>query len=76
MTYAPGHGGYPGGYAETDVPVALYDLAIDPGETHDVAAQHPDIVDSLQEIVSQYRKELGDDITHTDCTACRPAAKF
>jgi arylsulfatase A-like enzyme len=76
MTYAPGHGGYPGGYAETDVPLALYNLATDPGETHDVAAQHPDVVDSLQLIVSQYRKELGDDITHTDCSDCRPAAKF
>ena len=74
MTYAPGHGGYPGGYAETDVPIALYNLATDPGETHDVHAQHPEIVDQLQAIATQYRGELGDDITHTPCTECRAAA--
>ena len=76
MTYAPGHGGHPGGYAETDVSLALYDLATDPGETHDVQAQHPDIVKALQEIVQRYRDELGDDITHTPCAVCRPPAKL
>lgn len=76
MTYAPGHGGYPGGYAEADVSLALYNLATDPGETHDVQAQHPEVVKELEGIAQRYRDDLGDDITHTPCANCRPTAKI
>jgi arylsulfatase len=74
--YAPGHGGHPGKTAEVNVPLALYDLATDPGETQDVQALHPDIVSELQALVQKYRDELGDDITQTPCTECRPAGKI
>ena len=74
-TYQPGKNGYPGGYAETDVPLALYDLAHDPGETEDVQRSHPEVVQELQALVEKYRQTLGDDITRIPCTECRPAAK-
>lgn len=38
----------------------LYDLAADPGETTDVAAQHPALVAALQARISAVREELGD----------------
>ncbi len=76
MTYMPGKDGYPGGYAETDVPLALYDLARDPGETHDVQKVHPEIVRQLESIADTYRKTLGDDITKSPCTECREAAQL
>jgi arylsulfatase len=74
-TYQPGKNGYPGGYAEADIPLALYDLAHDPGETEDVQQSHPEIVQELQALVEKYRKTLGDDITKTPCGECRPPAK-
>jgi arylsulfatase A-like enzyme len=37
--------------ANPDAPVELYDLASDPGETRDLAAQHPDIARELKEIM-------------------------
>ena len=34
-------------------PVELYDLATDPAETHDVAAQHPDIVARIKSVMAE-----------------------
>jgi arylsulfatase len=73
-TYMPGKNGYPGGYASVDVPLALYDLAHDPGETQDVQNAHPEVMKGMLELVEKYRKSLGDDITKTACTECREAA--
>jgi arylsulfatase len=74
-TYMPGKNGFPGGYAEADVPKALYDLAHDPGETQDVQNAHPEIVKEMDALVEKYRASLGDDNTKSPCTECRPAAK-
>lgn len=38
----------------------LYDLAADPGESRDVAAENPDVVRTLQEKAAAYRDDLGD----------------
>lgn len=38
----------------------LYDLQADIGEEHDLAAQHPDVVDRLLSLAGQARAELGD----------------
>lgn len=38
----------------------LYDLAADPGETRDLAAQHPDVVERLGKAMEDIRAELGD----------------
>lgn len=72
--YPPGQNGYPAKTGHVEVPLALYDLATDPGETLDVQSQHPDIVKDLQALVEKYRADLGDDNTKTPCTNCRPAA--
>ncbi len=75
-TYMPGKNGFPGGYAEVQVPLALYDLAHDPGETQDVQSAHPEVVKDLMTVTEKYRNILGDDLTQTPCTGCRPPARI
>jgi len=43
-----------------DVPLALYDLEADIGETTDVADQHPDVVKHLLALAEEAREDLGD----------------
>jgi len=38
----------------------LYDLLTDPGETVNVAAEHPEVVAALQDAADRYRQDLGD----------------
>ncbi len=40
-----------GGHEDPGAPVQLYDLSTDLGEQHDVAAQHPDIVAEILEVM-------------------------
>ena len=39
----------------------LYDLLTDPGETSDVAADHPDVVERMLRVADEVRRSLGDD---------------
>lgn len=71
--FLPGHDGYPAKTAHVKVPMALYDLRTDPGETIDVQSQHPDIVKQLETLSDQYRKKLGDDLRNIPCSECRPS---
>ncbi len=41
----------------------LYDLVADVGETHNVAADHPDEVSRLLALAEQSRDDLGDSLT-------------
>jgi len=75
-TYLPGQNGHPGGYAEVQVPEALYDLEHDPGETQDVQKLFPEVVKDLEDLADQYRNKLGDDIKKIPCKECREAAKI
>jgi arylsulfatase A-like enzyme len=43
-----------------DVPMQLYDLQADIGETNDVADKHPDIVKRLLALAEKARQDLGD----------------
>ncbi len=70
----PGHDGFPSVTSQVAVPLALYDLSVDPGETLDVQSANPKIVADLQALAEKYRKDLGDDITKIPCTNCRPSA--
>ena len=70
----PGHDGFPSPYAEENVELCLYDLSVDPGETIDVKSGHEDIVKELQALAEKYRNDLGDELTKTACSSCRPAA--
>jgi arylsulfatase A len=40
-----------------DAPVELYDLSVDAGEEHDVAARHPDIVARMEALLASARVE-------------------
>lgn len=70
----PGKDGWPGKIIYDTVKLALYDLAIDPGETLDRKEMHADVVAELTAIADKYRDELGDDLTQRKGTAVRPAA--
>lgn len=72
--YPPGLNGYPSPYAEMEVPLALYNLSVDPGETMDVQSSFPEIVKQLQSLADSARQTLGDDLTHIPCKDCRVAA--
>jgi arylsulfatase len=69
-----GKDGFPGKYASVAVPMALYDLSTDQGETLDVAKHNPAVVAALTAIADTYREALGDDLTHQPGTQKRPAA--
>ena len=56
----PGSGGMPGKQEWATASLALYDLLNDPGETSDVALEHPDVVEQLLKLVAAARDDLGD----------------
>lgn len=67
--------GFPGKWGQDTIPMALYDLRNDPGETLDVQAQHPEIVEQLKAVADTYRAELGDDLTDKKGIGVRAAGK-
>ncbi|RFS21371.1 arylsulfatase [Chitinophaga silvatica] len=71
----PGYDGFPGAQPEIDLPLALYDIRRDPGETLDVQNHFPEIVKELLAIADKYRKTLGDDLTGEVGTERRAAGK-
>ena len=52
----------------------LYDLAKDPGESTDLAAQHPDVVKRLSAAMDDMRRKLGDSRLKIEGAERRPAA--
>jgi arylsulfatase A-like enzyme len=60
MTEKSGAGGKPGEYRQARLGLSLYDLEQDVGETTDVAAQHPDVVERLTQLAERARREMGD----------------
>jgi arylsulfatase len=60
----PGKGGLRGKGSVVEVPLALYDLAHDPGEIRDVQELYPEIVAEIQKIAETAREDLGDDLTN------------
>ena len=55
-----GTGGQPAKYEQGNIGPALFDLASDIGEQHDVSARHPAIVKRLMALVDEMRQDLGD----------------
>jgi arylsulfatase A-like enzyme len=51
------------GYVVRSLPLSLYDLEHDPAESHNVAAEHPEIVARLEAIAARSRDDLGDALT-------------
>ncbi len=69
-----GSDGMPGKYRQNETGLALFDLENDPGESNDVAAQHPEVVEKLQALAESIRGELGDG--ERKGTGCRPAGQI
>jgi len=63
LTGERGTNGQPGPYKQAHTDLALYNVAEDVGEQHDVAAQHPDVVKRLEALAEEARKDLGDSLT-------------
>jgi arylsulfatase len=63
LNQIPGKDGFPGKAPENVLmPLALYDLRRDPGEVYDVKAMYPQIVEELQLLAEEARKDLGDEL--------------
>ncbi|MHB1081621.1 MAG: sulfatase family protein [Prosthecobacter sp.] len=60
------------GYRVENIGLSLYNLNNDPGETHDVSKEHPEIVARLQKLAEPTRKELGDTLLKVKGTENRP----
>lgn len=61
-----------GGRVE-QIELSLFDLENDPGETKNLAPQHPEIVARLQKLAEPIRQELGDTLTGTQGSEVREA---
>jgi arylsulfatase A-like enzyme len=55
------------------LPLSLFDLQTDPGEQHNVAREHPEIVARLTGLADRMRRDLGDSLTGIQGTGVRPA---
>jgi arylsulfatase len=63
------------GYKVAQQELALYDLSTDAGETKDVSAANPDVVERLKKLADPFRAELGDSLTNVKGAAIRPSGK-
>lgn len=73
----PGRDGRPAKYQQRKVErPELYDLEADIGETTDLAARHPDVVDRLLTLAQQARQELGDSLTKHPGRGVRPPGRL
>jgi arylsulfatase len=63
--FEPGKEGLPGGANEnSEVAAGLYDLRRDPGEQYNMIEFYPEIVQKLENMASEAREDLGDDLTN------------
>jgi arylsulfatase A-like enzyme len=60
---AAGKDGQPGPYKQAKTPLALFDLEDDPGESKNLADQHPEVVRLLEQLAEKARDDLGDAAT-------------
>ena len=60
------------GYRVENIGLSLFNLQDDPGETHDVAHDHPDIVERLKKLAEPTRQQLGDALQKIQGTENRP----
>ena len=72
----PGRDGIPGRYRPLPVQRSLYNLLTDPGESRDVAADHPEVVARLERLAATARDELGDSLTQRVGSGVRPATSL
>ena len=63
------------GYKVMQMPLSLFDLEKDPGETTNVAAHHAAEVKTLEALGEKMRADLGDSLTGRKPTGARPPGK-
>jgi len=63
------------GYRVQKLELSLFDLSTDPGETKNLAADHPDIVKQLSTLVDEFSSDLGDPLTNTKGTGLRAVGR-
>lgn len=66
---------HPGTYTQKQIELSLFNLETDIGETTNVAAEHPEIVERLMGYIEAGRKDLGDAITQTKGENVRPPGR-
>ena len=71
-----GGDGKPGPYRQEQIGLELFDLKNDVGEQVNVAEQHPEVVQRLQQHVEIARAELGDRLTERKGSGVRPHGKL
>lgn len=64
------------GYQVGKIPLSLFNVLDDPGETTNLAPQHPDVVTRLSTLAETIRQELGDEITGTQGIEIRSAGSI
>ena len=67
-----GREGKAGGYTYPEIPLSLFDLEADIGETTNVADQHPKVVERLLALVDSARADIGDYETSSTGANARP----
>jgi len=73
----PGKDGIPGKYDNArEIGLALYDLEADIGESRDVSAQFPQVIERLSRLADQERSELGDALTGVEGTGLRQPGRI
>lgn len=63
------------GYRVESIGLSLFHLEQDPGETTNVAAQHPDVVRLLSKFAEMARQDLGDSLTNRTGAGLRAVGK-
>ncbi len=63
------------GYRVERLPQSLFNLENDPGESHDVSAQHPEVLEELLSLAESFRAELGDSAQKREGRGTRPAGR-
>ncbi|MHC5066222.1 MAG: sulfatase family protein, partial [Planctomycetota bacterium] len=71
-----GSGGKPNPYQQLRIELSLFDLEEDPGETRNVAAANPEVVERLLAQAELARQDLGDKLTEREGTGRRPHGKL
>lgn len=61
------------GYRVEKIGVSLYNVETDPGETKNLAVEHPEIVQRLSALAEPIRRDLGDSLQKISGTGTRPA---